>query len=631
MNHDFLKFAQFSKVEEQSDGAVVVWGIATMQEPDLDNEVCDYDTAKPVYQAWSDASAKRTKRAGQDISLGNVRIQHGLEIGGKATKLEFDDAEKSILLGSVPYTEQIHKDLKAGYFTGYSQGGSYAWRRCTDCGKNLSLRQADNFCPDCKTNVTVLYGLKKIAEVSYVDSPCSGQGFSYVKANGSREIIKFAKRSTTDMELSQQQIEQIADAVNKKDKKTKRVAGKDLTAADFAYVGDPEKTDTWKLPIHDASHCRNALARFEQTKGIPAEEKPKVKAKIVAAAKKFGIEVSEEGETKTHQEFVAGIAKRLEDKGVAKGMYQVGFFAEMLQSIANLYESSLHERDREDDDSDVPEALGANLEDMIETFIAMATEEARELAAGDSGKSTKGETNSMTQEEQDALTKAAKKSLSHHFAKTAVHHEKMQAHHETAAASHEQMCDACKAAHAGHKKAEVADVNKADVGDDHPEAHVAAGDYYKAAGIHHAAKASHHEKCAKTHGAMAEHCHKMAESHDAEEHEKTVKAEVEAGDPTPVRKVGSVLDIEAEVAKETERMRSTPEHKQAVAQIAKGRLDREIEEKLQQLRATTVVPDGVKLAGASGEGEVIRIVPRTPPKDAFNFAKSEANASPAGI
>lgn len=77
-------------------------------------------------------------------------------------------------------------------------------------------------------------------------------------------------------------------------RKTKTVSGKKLTSDKFAYVGDENDTSTWKLPIHDANHVRNALARFNQTKGIPEGEKDKVWRKILAAAKKFGIKVSEE-------------------------------------------------------------------------------------------------------------------------------------------------------------------------------------------------------------------------------------------------------------------------------------------------------------------------------------------------
>lgn len=75
--------------------------------------------------------------------------------------------------------------------------------------------------------------------------------------------------------------------------RTKRVGGKDLTKDKFAYVGDPTKTETWKLPIHDEGHARNALARFSTT-DLPADAKAGVYRKIVAACKKFGITVSDE-------------------------------------------------------------------------------------------------------------------------------------------------------------------------------------------------------------------------------------------------------------------------------------------------------------------------------------------------
>lgn len=84
--------------------------------------------------------------------------------------------------------------------------------------------------------------------------------------------------------------------------RTKRVGDKDLTAKSFAYVGDKDKTETWKLPIHDASHVRNALSRFDQT-DLPADAKAGAKRKILAAAKKFGIEASE-AKSITHAERV---------------------------------------------------------------------------------------------------------------------------------------------------------------------------------------------------------------------------------------------------------------------------------------------------------------------------------------
>ncbi|VVB52208.1 Caudovirus prohead serine protease [uncultured archaeon] len=76
--------------------------------------------------------------------------------------------------------------------------------------------------------------------------------------------------------------------------RTKRVGGKDLTAKSFAFVGDPSRTETWKYPIHDASHVRNALARWGQHKGIPSDKEAGVLRKIHAAAKRFGIDVADE-------------------------------------------------------------------------------------------------------------------------------------------------------------------------------------------------------------------------------------------------------------------------------------------------------------------------------------------------
>ncbi len=70
---------------------------------------------------------------------------------------------------------------------------------------------------------------------------------------------------------------------------TASVGGKQVHRADFAYVGDPKDKSTWKLPIHDESHVRSALARFGQT-DLPADAKAGVWRRIVAAAKKFGIE-----------------------------------------------------------------------------------------------------------------------------------------------------------------------------------------------------------------------------------------------------------------------------------------------------------------------------------------------------
>jgi hypothetical protein len=47
-----------------------------------------------------------------------------------------------------------------------------------------------------------------------------------------------------------------------------------------------------KVPLSDASHVRNASARFNQVEGVTAAEKKTAKTKIERAAKKTGVHLS---------------------------------------------------------------------------------------------------------------------------------------------------------------------------------------------------------------------------------------------------------------------------------------------------------------------------------------------------
>ena len=48
-----------------------------------------------------------------------------------------------------------------------------------------------------------------------------------------------------------------------------------------------------KEPLEDASHVRNAVARFDQVKGVTDAERDEAWKRIEAAAKKFGVELKE--------------------------------------------------------------------------------------------------------------------------------------------------------------------------------------------------------------------------------------------------------------------------------------------------------------------------------------------------
>jgi hypothetical protein len=58
--------------------------------------------------------------------------------------------------------------------------------------------------------------------------------------------------------------------------------------SDSTYAFPKER----KEPLNNASHVRNAIARFDQVKGVSAGEKKTAFTKIKSAAKKFGVETT---------------------------------------------------------------------------------------------------------------------------------------------------------------------------------------------------------------------------------------------------------------------------------------------------------------------------------------------------
>ena len=62
----------------------------------------------------------------------------------------------------------------------------------------------------------------------------------------------------------------------------------DLADAKFAF---PEQR---KEPIEDAAHVRNAIARFDQVKGVTDAERDAGWRRIKAAAKRFDVTVNED-------------------------------------------------------------------------------------------------------------------------------------------------------------------------------------------------------------------------------------------------------------------------------------------------------------------------------------------------
>jgi hypothetical protein len=64
-----------------------------------------------------------------------------------------------------------------------------------------------------------------------------------------------------------------------------------LRDSQFAYI---DRQGGRHLPIHDESHVRSAIARFDQTDFDGAAARERARKKIIAAAKRHGIDIDPE-------------------------------------------------------------------------------------------------------------------------------------------------------------------------------------------------------------------------------------------------------------------------------------------------------------------------------------------------
>jgi hypothetical protein len=230
---DLLKFIPFSKVDAVKRE---VSGIVTAEQPDKDLEICDYEKSKPYYQKWSDEFKKSTDGA----SLGNLREMHQLSAVGKALDIHFDDTDKEIEMVFKVVDDEAWKKVEERVYTGFSQGGRKVEQYQDPVNKRYQRYVANP------------------SEISLVDNPCLPSAhFAYVKADGSIEMRKFLKVAVPEPDPRILALEEEVNllkaanaapvtAVIKEESlakaKTKRVAGKDLPASSFAYVGNADDT-----------------------------------------------------------------------------------------------------------------------------------------------------------------------------------------------------------------------------------------------------------------------------------------------------------------------------------------------------------------------------------------------------
>jgi hypothetical protein len=276
-------FFQITKVDEEKR---LVTGQACAETPDLSGEIFDYETSKPLFEAWSAKVAADT----DGKSFGNVRSMHSNVAAGKvAQPLGFDDANKAINVAVKVVDDNEWEKVLEGVHTGFSIGGSYVnkWKDADDA--KLTRYTANP------------------SEISLVDRPCvpTAKFFDVVKADGS-----VLRKAFKEKEMEHEQavtVDQLTDemaamlkagdlnegdmlAAIKKALEDKRLDDLAFGKKDYSdderskMAGSGEALPDGSFPIKDGKDLHNAVQAFGR-----AKDPEKAKAHIKSRAESLGM------------------------------------------------------------------------------------------------------------------------------------------------------------------------------------------------------------------------------------------------------------------------------------------------------------------------------------------------------
>ena len=169
-----------------------VWGRATQEIIDRAGEIMDYETSKPLFQAWSEDFAKRTNGK----SYGAIREQHDSKkaVGKIVEPLSFSDSDKAIDIHVKVVDENTWRKVSESVLTAFSIGGAYE-KTWTDEEGNFRYTA-------------------RPTEISLVDEPCCNAAvIQFVKADGTIEEKPLKKEVSNVDKEKETQVETVEKAV----------------------------------------------------------------------------------------------------------------------------------------------------------------------------------------------------------------------------------------------------------------------------------------------------------------------------------------------------------------------------------------------------------------------------------
>ncbi len=325
MKSNINKFAAISKVEDNEDGTITVFGIASTESVDSQGEIV---TKGAMEDSFPDYFLHGT---------GALRAMHQPIAAGFVSKASIDENGNTVIEATVVDPVEITK-VKTGTYKGFSIGGKIILPEGYDAATKTITKM-------------------RLIEISLVDRPANpGAVISMWKGE---DMSTKDDESEIQIEVTPEamkSIDAIAELVNKGFDPARLVA---FAQEEIAKAEAKDKEEEEKDP-----------PATDEEEGEESDDNKKKKAK----AKKD----DEAKEDETEEEDKAKSDQPVEIK---KGMYGVSRFAEILESLACLACSSQYESDWEGDESPIPEQLRGWLAAGATIFQAMATEEVNEMVA----------------------------------------------------------------------------------------------------------------------------------------------------------------------------------------------------------------------------------------------------------
>lgn len=353
---DFHLFIPITKIDVAKR---LVYGTIAEEVPDKAGEIMDYETAKPMFEAWSAEIAK----ASNGRSVGNLRAMHGSVAAGKLDQIHFDDDARRIATVAKVVDDAEWKKVLEGVYTGFSMGGRYLRRW-----------------PDPEQSDLMRYTPEPM-EVSLVDHPCIPSAtFEVLKSDGTIELRKFksaapTNRAEPDVVQGWQAKDGSfhatkAEALKRNASAQERDVSRDtLEFADPGYQPDGKK----RYPLDTEAHIRAAWGYIHHDKNqkpYSADEIAKIKAKIVAAWK---AKIDKNGPP-----LAAG--KAAGSGALVKNLGDVSQLALLIDDLSNTLDALRSE----DGNSAACAALEMHLENLVGILKSLVEQATADLVAGGS-------------------------------------------------------------------------------------------------------------------------------------------------------------------------------------------------------------------------------------------------------